>query len=114
MLFSFSFMGTFLSCLGSQCAAVLQNLQSNLLGRPGGCVRAGLLEHHVITNHLVKGEPVRTQMFDEPGPTTRPCYLTVQSRQQVRLNPVAAAAFGLEEAWESEVELGTGRTHQVC
>ncbi|KAK9842998.1 hypothetical protein WJX74_005453 [Apatococcus lobatus] len=73
----------------------------------------GLMEHHVITNHLVNGQPVRTQMFAEPGPATRPCFLTVQSRRQVMLNPVAAEAFGFSEAWESEVELGTGRTHQI-
>ena len=71
------------------------------------------MQHHVITNHLVKGRPVRTQMYTDPGPMTRPCFLTVHSTQLVDLHPVAAATFGISTAWESQVELGTGRTHQV-
>ena len=75
-----------------------------LTARP---VPLGLITHHAHTNVSERGRSERTVLVDAHGPGTKPCALRVHAC--VRLD----SADHDHALYESEVELLTGRTHQI-
>ena len=74
-----------------------------------GC--AGRLTHH-ITQQQVKGQPVHSQVHGSPVPGSQCCVLDVLDVRATKVVPQVAAEWG-PVAYESLLELQTGRTHQV-
>lgn len=74
-----------------------------------GC--AGRLTHH-ITQQQVKGQPVHSQVHGGPVAGSQCCILDVLDVRATSVVPEVAAEWG-PTAYESLLELQTGRTHQV-
>lgn len=76
------------------------------------CCLAGRLQHYIKTGEHMKGQPVRSVITLGPGPGVQYCSLETLEVQTVSLFGAAAADWG-PHAYESVLELHTGRTHQV-
>ena len=60
----------------------------------------------------MKGQPVHSQVHDSPVPGSQCCILDVLDVAATNVVPEVAAEWGMI-AYESLLELQTGRTHQV-
>lgn len=76
------------------------------------CYLAGRLQHYINTGKHMKGQPVHSVIASGPGPGIQHCSLEIVEVQTVSLFGAAAAEWG-PHAYESLLELHTGRTHQV-
>ncbi|KAI8473509.1 MAG: hypothetical protein J3K34DRAFT_518978 [Monoraphidium minutum] len=72
----------------------------------------GRLTHHARVAQRAAGEPPHTLMLREAAEGTAVCILEVISVARIALAGPAAAAHG-PRAFEAEVRLVTGRTHQI-
>ncbi len=70
--------------------------------------------HWAVVRTRLPGWPEHTVVHADAAPGRLHCELVVLRCGRVRLGGAAAAAGWPEtEAWESVIELRTGRTHQV-
>lgn len=69
-------------------------------------------QRHAENVHEV-GEPAHTETYDEPAEGTLRAELHVLSVSEVELGPRAAREWGAPSAFECEIRLVTGRTHQI-
>ena len=72
---------------------------------------AGRLVHH-MTQEQIPGQPAHRKVHSSPVPGSHCCSLDVVDVQPVSSLPEVAARWGAT-AYESLLELQTGRTHQV-
>ena len=72
---------------------------------------AGRLVHH-MTQEQIPGQPAHSKVHNSPVPGSHCCSLDVVDVQPVSSPPEVAASWGAT-AYESLLELQTGRTHQV-
>ena len=72
---------------------------------------AGRLVHH-MTQEQMPGQPAHSKVHNSPVPGSHCCSLDVVDVQPVSSPPEVAARWGAT-AYESLLELQTGRTHQV-
>lgn len=70
------------------------------------------MQHYIKTGEHTKGQPVHSIVASGPGPGVQHCSLEILQVQPVSLSAAAAAKWG-PVAYESLLELHTGRTHQV-
>ena len=75
------------------------------------CYYAGRLVHHLRTERA-KGQPAHSRVDKEPSPGSHLCILEVLHVQPVTVVDAVAAEWG-PVAYESHIELHTGRTHQA-
>lgn len=67
---------------------------------------------HHLTTERAKGQPAHSRVHKEPRPGSHLCSLEVMHVQPVTVVDAVAADWG-PVAYESHIELHTGRTHQV-
>lgn len=72
----------------------------------------GTLVHYVTTGNRSAGEPSHTRAYTEAVPDSQRCELEILQCCTVSLTGAARAQWG-ETAYESELRLVTGRTHQI-
>ncbi|MEW5310609.1 MAG: hypothetical protein WDW38_002391 [Sanguina aurantia] len=73
----------------------------------------GILVHHVLENNRVAGEMPHTLVVQEGSEGCVRCELVVEQVEAVEVtDPVAAAEWG-RHAYEVNILLKTGRTHQI-
>lgn len=70
------------------------------------------MQHFIKTGEHTKGQPSHSTLATGPGPGVQHCSLEILQVQPVTLHAAAAADWG-PTAYESLLELHTGRTHQV-
>ena len=81
------------------------------LSRAVACWYTGRLVHH-LTTQRAKGQAAHSRAHKAPCPGSHMCSLEVMHVQQVTAVDAVAAEWG-PVAYESQIELHTGRTHQV-
>ena len=67
---------------------------------------------HYLTSEKGKGQPMHSRAHSQPVPGSHRCVLDILHVQQVAVVAEIAAQWGVG-AYESYIELHTGRTHQV-
>lgn len=75
------------------------------------CHHAGRLVHY-LRSERAKGQPWHSRVHNEPCPGSHLCILEIMHVQQVMVVDAVAAEWG-PVAYESHIELHTGRTHQA-
>ena len=78
-----------------------------------GAPPLGTLRHYIEANHHVKGRPRRSRVFMEPTDGAAYAELTVRATHCVPVSAQAREKWNVEEAYESSIDLKTGRTHQI-
>lgn len=72
----------------------------------------GLLTHYLCIGQRVEGQPLHTAVHTDNSSGGKLSQLEVMGVQQVTLQPSLTRKYG-ELAYESQIRLITGRTHQV-